>query len=139
MKVVIDTNVLVSAAFKDRGPERVIRFVVENPEIGWVVSAEILEEYRQVLARLKFGLSDDLLLRWLTLLDTVTTLVDVPAGLDFPRDRKDAKFLACALSTGADFLVTGDRDFEEAEKMAATTIVSVSLFERSVCEAWNRS
>lgn len=139
MKVVIDTNVLISAALKDRGPERVLSFVVEHPEISWVVSAEILEEYRQVLARPKFGLPDVLLQRWLNLLDTVTTLVDVPAGLDFPRDRKDAKFLTCALSTGADFLVTGDRDFEEARRMAATTIVSVSLFERSVCDAWNRS
>jgi len=139
VKVVIDTNVLVSAALKDRSPERVLRFVVEHPEIGWVVSAEILQEYRQVLARPKFGLSDALLLRWLTLLDAVTTLVDVPDGLDFPRDRNDAMFLACALATGADFLVTGDRDFEEAQRIAATTIISVSLFERSVCDAWNRS
>ena len=32
MKVVIDTNVLVSAALRDRGPERVVLFVAEHPE-----------------------------------------------------------------------------------------------------------
>lgn len=45
MKVVIDTNVLVPAALRDRGPERVVLFVAEHPDIEWVVSDEITEEY----------------------------------------------------------------------------------------------
>lgn len=28
--------------------------------------------------------------------------------VDFPRDQKDAKFLACALTTNAEFFITGD-------------------------------
>lgn len=138
MKVVIDTNVLVSAALRDRGPERVILFVAEHPEFEWVVSAEVLQEYREVLARPKFALPGDLLQRWLRLLDSRTSLVEVQKGLEFPRDRKDARFLACAISAAADFLVTGDRDFEEAQRLLSTTIVSVSLFERHVCKAWDR-
>lgn len=138
MKVVIDTNVLVSAALRDRGPERVILFVADHPEFEWVVSAEVLQEYREVLARPKFALPDDLLERWLRLLDSRTSVVEVQKGLEFPRDRKDARFLACAVSAAADFLVTGDRDFEEAQRLLSTTIVSVSLFEKYVCKAWDR-
>ncbi len=61
MKVVIDTNAVVSAALKDRDPEAVILFVVERPEFKWIVSAPILEEYKEVLRREKFGLPKELL------------------------------------------------------------------------------
>ena len=138
MKVVIDTNVLVSAALRDRGPERVILFLAEHPELEWVVSDEIMEEYVEVLARPKFALPDPLLRRWLRVLESLTTRVEVDERLEFPRDRKDAKFLACALSAGADFLVTGDRDFEQAKRLMTTTIVSVAVFEKNVCKIWDR-
>ena len=139
MKVVIDTNVLVSAALRDRGPERVILFVAEHPEFEWVVSVEILREYMEVLARPKFALPRDLLRRWARLLETVTTRIEVLEPFEFPRDQKDAKFLACALSSGADFLITGDRDFEQAQRLLKTTMVSVAMFEKNVCRVWARS
>lgn len=46
---------------------------------------------------------------------------------EFPRDRKDAKFVACALSANAEWLIMGDKDFSEAEKTIQTTILSVSV------------
>lgn len=136
MKVVLDTNVLVSAAFRDRGPERVVLFVAEDAGIDWIVSEAILSEYLEVLARPKFGLAPTILLRWERMLAAVTKCIDVPASAPLPRDPADAKFLACALSAGAEFLVTGDRDFEEARRLSTTTIVSVSVFERTVCRNW---
>jgi len=45
VKIVIDTNVVVSAVLKDRIPEEVILFVVSNPEFDWIISQEILDEY----------------------------------------------------------------------------------------------
>jgi len=41
MKVLIDTNVLVSAALRNKDPEAVILFVASKPDIEWVVSARI--------------------------------------------------------------------------------------------------
>lgn len=136
MKVVIDTNVLVSAALRDRGPERVVLFVAEHSDIEWFVSDEIVEEYLCVLARPKFGLPRPLLERWRRMIETVTTRIEPPADIEFPRDRTDEKFLACALAAEADFLITGDRDFEEARRLLTTTILSVSMFERTVCKNW---
>ncbi len=52
--------------------------------------------------------------------------------IDFSRDRKDAKFLTCAMAGDADFLITGDLDFTEAQTLVKTTIISVSLFQRLV-------
>ncbi len=137
MKVVIDTNVLVSAALRDRVPEQVVLFVVQHPDMEWVVSREILDEYRDVLARPKFGLPAELLRRWNVLLDRVVVIVEPALSVEFPRDRKDAKFLACALAARATYLVTGDRDFEQAQKLMGTTILSVSLFDKLVCRIWD--
>ena len=46
MRIVIDTNILVSAILKDRDPEAVILFVAECDDMEWIVSSEILTEYR---------------------------------------------------------------------------------------------
>ncbi len=134
MKVVIDTNVVVSAALKNKDPEAVLRAVVAHADWEWIVSAEILTEYRAVLARAKFGLPPELLRQWITFLETVTVLVDVPVVLSYPPDPADAKFLACALAVHAEWLVTGDRDFASARKLLTTTILSVSQFKTLVCD-----
>lgn len=136
MKVVIDTNVVVSAALKDRDPEAVILFVAGRPEFEWVVSADILEEYRGVLGRGRFGLSEELLQKWDEIFGALTATIEVDVEIDFPRDRKDAKFLACALVADAEYLITGDKDFTEAQKLVNTTILSVSMFRHIVMEAW---
>ena len=135
MRVVIDTNVVVSAAFKNKGPEEVLQFIVSRHDFEWVVSPAILAEYKEVLAREKFGLSIELRRKWEHLLDSATTLIDVPAAIEFSRDPTDAKFLACAVTANAEWLVTGDRDFTHARKLINTTILSVSLFKKLVCAA----
>ncbi len=134
MKVVIDTNVLISAALRDRTPEEVILFVAGRAEFRWVVSTDILLEYRSVLRRPRFAIPETVLERWDTMLDTFTTAVDITIPAVFPRDPGDAKFIACALSSQADFLITGDRDFTEAQKLVSTTILSVGAFKRLIID-----
>lgn len=134
MKVVIDTNVLVSAVLRDRDPEAVILFVLEQDDFTWVVSDAILTEYRNVLARKRLGIPDLIQQRWLELIGSLTSIVSVDQTISFPRDPKDAKFLACALSARAEFLITGDRDFSEARRLVSTKILSISQFKRLVCD-----
>lgn len=43
------------------------------------------------------------------------------------------------MACGADYLITGDKDFSEAQQMIGTTIISVSLFKKLVCDAWYQS
>ena len=135
--MVSDTNVVISAALKDRDPESIILFVAERPEFEWIVSTAILDEYKAVLRREKFGLPEDLLRRWDEIFDALTTSIEVDVEIDFPRDRKDAKFLECALVAGAEYLITGDKDFTEAQKLVNTTIISVSMFKQIVMDAWS--
>ncbi len=51
MKVVIDTNVLVSAAWRDKSPEAVVIWVALQDDREWIVSQDILDEYQEVLRR----------------------------------------------------------------------------------------
>jgi uncharacterized protein len=132
MKVVIDTNVLISAALKDKNPEAVILYVVEQPDFAWVVSPEVLAEYKEVLSRPKFALPEAVLRKWHDLLNAVTTVVEVNLAFEFSRDQNDAKFLACALAANAEFFIPGDRDFSQAQRLLNTTILSVSLFKKLV-------
>lgn len=65
MKVVVDTNVLISAILKDKNPEAVILFIAERPDIEWIASTQILAECKEVIDREKFGLSEGIKGRWL--------------------------------------------------------------------------
>lgn len=128
MRVIIDTNVLVSAVLRDRDPELVVQFIVDNPEFEWVVSEDILTEYKAVLSRPKFRLTPAIRDQWFDLLDTFPTLIDVDLVIDFPSDPGDAKFLACAIAAAADFLITGDSDLAEGKGLIDTIIVTVTSF-----------
>ena len=134
MKVVIDTNILVSAVLKGRVPRDVLQFIFDNPDWQWIASEEIVVEYKEVLSRRKFKLTDEVICEWVEIIDTFIIIIDVNLEVDFPTDRKDEKFLACAMAAEADFLITGDSDFNQAQTLVNTTIISVSLFNRLVCD-----
>lgn len=136
IKVIVDTGIIVSAAFRDRTPEEIILFVVEKEDFEWIVSENIIEEYNEVLARKKFNLPPEILQKWLGLFEQCTTTIEVNIKIDFSRDQKDAKFVECALVAEADYLITGDKDFGEAQKFVRTTIISVSQFKQLVMENW---
>lgn len=128
MKVVIDTNIVVSAVIAGRKPESVIIWIIGQSDYEWIVSVDILAEYQEVLARKKLKLTDDKRNKWLGLIQNSTQLIEVLTKIDFPRDQKDAKFLECAIASDADFFITGDRDFTEVQSLGNTLIISVSLF-----------
>jgi putative PIN family toxin of toxin-antitoxin system len=129
MNVLIDTNVLLSAALRDRLPERVVLHVAATDTFRWLVTPEILTEYTEVLRRPKFGLDEETLERWAGLLAMRTVNVgSPPTAPEFPRDPKDMPFLAAALAAHADFLITGDKDLLDAKDIVGTRIVTVAEF-----------
>lgn len=136
MKVIFDTSVVISAVLKDRVPEEVILFVLGNPDFTWIASTEIVNEYMSVIKRGKFKLSEETVQKWQSIFERRVKVEEATLEVDFPRDQKDAIFLACALSVKADYLITGDKDFEEAHKAGVTTVINVSEFKRLIVENW---
>lgn len=132
MRIVIDTNILVSAAIADGKPEAIINHIIAHSNYEWVASKEIRTEYREVLSRPKLKLSNQKRLEWQNLIEQVIQEVEVSRSIYFPRDPKDAKFLACAIASEADYLITGDKDCDDVRLIGKTTIISVSLFKKTV-------
>jgi len=128
MKIIFDTNILISAALRGGKPKKAIALVIASSIFTWIASDVIIKEYKEVLSRPKLKLPASTKQEWLEMIDLAVRLIDVPITVDFPRDRKDAKFLACAIASNADYLVTGDRDFEEIPDLGITQVVTVSQF-----------
>jgi predicted nucleic acid-binding protein len=96
MNILIDTNVLLSAALRDRLPERVVRFVATETSCRWIITLDIRQEYTDVLKRPKFRLSEETLQRWSELIEMRSIVVANPAQvIEFPRDPKDVPFFSC--------------------------------------------
>ena len=111
MRVVIDCNVVVSAA-RSRGVcARVIVEAARHHEI--VLSDPILDEYAVIARRPKHAHYRDSLLAIIGAIEEVAVLIE-PAEITFGlRDPDDEVYLATAVGGGA-VLVTGNmRDFTE--------------------------
>ena len=138
MRIVIDTNVLVSAILKDKIPEKLILFIVTQSDIEWILSEEIRNEYYNVLSRPKFNLPPSLIKQWIQIINKATIKIKPSIKISLSRDQKDTPFLECCVSANADFFITGDRDFSGAQKLINTKIVSVSQFYRIIFNSkWN--
>ncbi|NEQ35776.1 MAG: putative toxin-antitoxin system toxin component, PIN family [Okeania sp. SIO3I5] len=128
MRIILDTNVLISAVLKGRKSREIIQLISDRYDMDWIVSQEILAEYQEVLNRRKLKLTNEVRQEWFDKIETVTKLIEVNLMVDFKRDLKDAKFIALAMASEADFLITGDKDFSEMRELPKTVIVSVSFF-----------
>ncbi len=127
MNLVVDTNVLISAVIRDRLPQRVIDEIVSREDWFWIVTAEIESEYREVLARPKFKIPEAVRQRWVAFVEETTVSVEPSAHPAFPRDPKDEPFITAALSSDADYLITGDKDLLQ-QPLVSTHIVRPAEF-----------
>ena len=108
MRVVIDTNVIVSALINVHGtPARILDFVLLGQLIP-VFDDRMISEYREVLLRPKFRFRSADVYALLELLESEGESVVAPTlSLDLP-DAEDAPFIEVAIAAVCDFLITGN-------------------------------
>jgi putative PIN family toxin of toxin-antitoxin system len=109
LRLVVDTNILVSAALKPDGLQRTVLVLAVTKPARLYVSDEILGEYREVLARPEFKIRRGLQQRLLQLLTSRAKLVLPRRRLEITGDPDDNMFLDCADAAGADYLITGNQ------------------------------
>ena len=108
MRLVLDTNVLVSAAFWN-GPERRLLQACLRGIHELIASPFILEELRRVLTE-KFDVPDGDVREYVMLLVRVAVLVDPARDLRVVKaDPSDDRILEAAVTGNAHSIVTGDR------------------------------
>jgi uncharacterized protein len=109
LRLVVDTNVLVSAALRPLGLQRtVFRLAITKPARLYV-SEPILGEYRDMLARPELRIRKGLRQPLLQLVKNRARLVVPSRAVFVTQDQDDNKFLECADAAGADYLVTGNQ------------------------------
>lgn len=108
LRLVIDTNVLVSAAVKLTGLQRtVLVLATSNPALLYI-SKPILEEYEEVLSRPELRIRRGLRLQLVQLLKNRSYAVTPVRRIEAAADPDDNKFLECADAARADSLITGN-------------------------------
>ena len=130
MRVVLDTNVLISAIFFAGIPARILA-AWSKGRFEMLASVDILSEYRRVVARLERRFPSveaqpvlDLVIRECHLVEPVS----VPeTACDDP---DDLKFLGCALAGRASCIVSGDHALVRASGFERLEVVTPTAFAR---------
>jgi putative PIN family toxin of toxin-antitoxin system len=123
MRVVLDTNILVSALFWD-GNERAVLTECRKKRFELVLSPEILLEVERVLDK-KFECPEERLTDYIRTLLAMSELVFPGIKLDvIRRDPSDNRILECASCGNAEVIVTGNNDLLELGEYGAIQILT---------------
>ncbi len=109
LRLVVDTNIVVSAALKPDGLQRTVLLLAMTKPARLYVSDAILSEYREVLRRPELRIRKGLRWQLLQLIRNHSQLLIPPRLLRVTKDPDDDKFLECADAARADYLVTGNQ------------------------------
>jgi uncharacterized protein len=117
MKVVLDTNVLVSGLINVGGvPAQIINLLV-NGRLTVLYDSRIFKEYEEVLTRKKFGFKKNMISPIMDYIKNEGEYVTAePIGRAF-KDRDDKMFYEVANTAKARCLVTGNKDHYPKEEM----------------------
>ncbi len=127
MRLVLDTNVALSAALGDSAPRRLIELATEGA-IELFSSAELLAEFSEVLQskhilyrfERKRQSAPEALALYEALIETICPASIAPTA----SDPDDDAVLACALAAGVDLIVSGDRSLRNLKSFHRIPILS---------------
>ena len=128
MKIVLDTNVLVTGLLSPFGPCGEIVRMVSSGELVLCIDARILSEYHDVLHRPKFRFEQD---KVAALMDYIKyrgqIVASSPLSHSLP-DPDDEPFLEIALSGYAEYLITGNHAHFPSDLCMGATVLSPADF-----------
>jgi putative PIN family toxin of toxin-antitoxin system len=108
IRVVLDTNVIVSAVLVPAGNQASILLLALRGQIAIYVSEPLLAEYEEVLRRPRLKLTPHRIEAALNTIRKVAHSVSPRSTLSISPDESDNRILECAAAARADYLVTGN-------------------------------
>lgn len=131
-RVVLDSNIFVSAIVWGGNPEKVLNLWLEE-EFILFISPKILLEILMVLA--KFQIPAGLIGKIKSLIENHAEKIIPKSDFKACRDPKDNLFLNLCFDCRADYLVTGDKDLLSLKKFKGTKILKPQEFLRIFSKA----
>lgn len=126
-KVILDTNVIVSALISSSYPSKILYHLALTGKVDICLSEQVYLEYVDVLRRKKFLKFNDFLINAdivLKRLNEVSFFFQPTTKIDVLSDDGDNKFLELALVSNADFLITGNTNHFDFAEFGITRIVN---------------
>ncbi len=109
IRVVLDTNVVVSAALQDEGLPAAILDLAVGGAIQLFISEFVFAEYKEILKRPRLKIAPARIARSLALIRKISRQVVPTSTLNvIEQDEPDNRFLECAYAAQADYFVTGN-------------------------------
>lgn len=128
MRIVLDTNVVVSALLNDASvPAQVLDLCLAG-DIGLAVDARVVAEYRAVLHRPELRLDRRFVEELLDFMRYAEHVIAAPLPVSLP-DPDDVPFLEVAVAAAVDALVTGNvKHFRAREGRLAIPVLTPRQF-----------
>ena len=128
-RIVIDTNVVVSALLFGGVPGKLVSFW-KTGRIRVLASKEMIEEYLRVLAYPKFELSEEEInyLLYQEILPYFEIIKTKPGPLIVEEDPSDDIFIRCAEAGRANTIISGDQHLLNLESYGNIKIITPSQF-----------
>ena len=127
MKIVVDTNVVISGTFFGGAPRRIIEAIAEG-KIEAYATKEIIDEYHDITDEMIDRKLGHLNTKNLNRFELMLNLVTSTTKIDVYRDPDDNKFLECAFDSKAIYIVSGDKDLLVLKKFNDIEIITASDF-----------
>ncbi|MBR2700265.1 MAG: putative toxin-antitoxin system toxin component, PIN family [Clostridia bacterium] len=127
MRIVIDTNVMISGVFFGGFPRRVIEAVVDG-RITACATREIVEEYLEIIREMIACRQGTFGENFFQPLMHRLRMIEAKTSIELCRDPDDDKFIACAIDGGCLYIVSGDRDLLELNRVEGIEIITARKF-----------
>lgn len=128
MRIVLDTNVLISGIYFSGLPGKILQ-AWRSRKFQLVVSPEVLEEYLNVAERLATRYTD---VEYEGILGLIVQNTELVQAAELPErvsdDPDDDKFLACALASNTNIIVSGDSDLLNVSGYADIRVLTPKAF-----------
>ena len=129
MKVILDTNILL-ISLPSKSKYRPIFDSLINNKFQLMITNEILSEYLEIIEqKTNSEIANNVIKLLLSLNNVIKTEVYYKWNL-IENDQDDNKFVDCAISSNADFIVTNDQHFKilQSIEFPKMNIISVDEF-----------
>ena len=129
-KVVVDTNIFISAFGWGGQPLKIIE-LLEKGELRNCTSEDIIRELFSSVSYSKLGFPQVIQTEILEFVLAYSDIYDPKEHISISPDPEDNKFIECALSAKAKFIITGDKGLLSIKQFRGVKIITPEDFLKS--------
>ena len=131
MKIVVDTNVVISGVFFGGYPRKIVEAIVAG-DIDAFATTDIISEYMEIINSMIKRKQGKLNQNILSPLFSSLTIIQSESKIDISRDHDDNMFIECAVDARALYIVSGDNDLLDIREYNEVQIITA----RDFCEQY---